>query len=157
LEAAVAGLEAAGVRVLRRSSWWRSAAWPDPAGPPYLNGVAIVETSLGPADLLARLHRIERDFGRDRAGVNAPRTLDLDLIAYARLISTQPALPHPRAHDRLFVMGPVAEIAPRWKHPTSGVCADELAAAATVGRDALPHHGAPNHAQDGHHGLSDIV
>lgn len=69
---------------------------------------------------------------------NAPRTLDLDLIAHGRTLSDDPAmiLPHPRAHERLFVMGPLAEIAPGWRHPILGATAAELAAAATVGADA---------------------
>ena len=71
---------------------------------------------------------------------NAPRTLDLDLIAYGREISAARGLilPHPRAHDRLFVMGPLAEIAPGWVHPVLGRTAAELVVSATVGRDARP-------------------
>ena len=70
---------------------------------------------------------------------NAPRTLDLDLIAYGEKVrATTPVLPHPRAHERGFVMGPLSEIAPDWTHPALGRTAAELYAAVTVGRDAQP-------------------
>ena len=141
LEAALSRFEAAGLTVLKRSSWWRSAAWPDPTDPDYLNGVALVETGLSPQETLAALHAVEADFGRSRGGArNAPRTLDLDLIAHGRTVLDGPGLmlPHPRAAERLFVMGPLAEIAPDWRHPVSGERAAELAAAAGVGRDARP-------------------
>ena len=140
LEAAVARLSAAGLRVVKRSAWWRSAAWPDPTAPDYLNGLAIVETGLGPAEVMAALARIEREFGRERGERNAARTLDLDLIAHGRTVLDSPdlILPHPRAAERLFVMGPLAQIAPDWRHPVLGETAAGLAATARVGRDAAP-------------------
>lgn len=138
LEASIEALEGAGVTIRRRSGWWGSQAWPDPGEPPYVNGVAEVETDLRPADLLAVLHGVERAFGRERHDPNAPRTLDLDLIAHGRVVSDHPALPHPRAHDRRFVMGPLAQIAPDWRHPVSGLTARELVESAVVGRDAEP-------------------
>jgi 2-amino-4-hydroxy-6-hydroxymethyldihydropteridine diphosphokinase len=140
LEAALAQFPQAGLPVLARSGWWRSAAWPDPRGNEYRNGVAIVEAN-GPAQtVLEALFAIERAFGRLRGEANAPRTLDLDLIAYGRQVEDRPglALPHPRAHERLFVMGPLAEIAPTWRHPALGRTAAELAVSAAVGRDARP-------------------
>ncbi len=140
LEAALERFEAAGLRVAARSGWWRSAAWPDPAGPEYRNGVALVETTLGPREVLAALLAIEADLGRHRDERNAPRTLDLDLIAHGRTILDEPglALPHPRAQDRRFVMGPLAEIAPGWRHPASQWSAASLAKVASVGADADP-------------------
>ena len=140
LEAALAGFAEAGLPVLLKSSWWRSAAWPDPNAQEYRNGVVLVEAQLSPQDLIQTLFMIEARFGRARGARNASRTLDLDLIAYGRLVSDDPALtlPHPRAHERLFVMGPLAEITPRWRHPVLGRTAEQLAAAATVGRDATP-------------------
>jgi 2-amino-4-hydroxy-6-hydroxymethyldihydropteridine diphosphokinase len=140
LEAAIAGLPAAGFEVLKVSRWWRSAAWPDASDPPYLNGVALARTALGPEAALAALHGVEAAFGRRRSRPNAPRTLDLDLIALGRLALEGPGLvlPHPRAADRLFVMGPLAEIAPDWRHPRSGATAESLASAATIGQDAVP-------------------
>jgi 2-amino-4-hydroxy-6-hydroxymethyldihydropteridine diphosphokinase len=140
LEAAVARLRPVGVDVVAQSSWWSSQAWPDPEDPPFLNGVLLVRTAHDPHQLMALLGEIEDVFGRQRTTLNAPRTLDLDLIAYGRLSGDLDGLivPHPRAAERLFVMGPLAEIAPRWSHPVDGRTARELAEVATVGRDARP-------------------
>ncbi len=138
LEAALRRFADLGLTVLARSAWWESAAWPDPSAPGYLNGVALLAPEPGPEDMLAALHAIERAFGRARGEPNAPRTLDLDLIAHGRTVLDGPGLvlPHPRAHERKFVMGPLAQIAPEWKHPVYGGSAKMMAAGATVGRDA---------------------
>ncbi len=143
LQAAIADLKASGFEVLRVSRWWRGRAWPDPSHPEYLNGVALVETALTPSEAMARLLAIEERFGRTRGLPNAPRTLDLDLISLGSALIDEPglALPHPRAHQRRFVMGPLAEIAPDWRHPASGLTAAELAASAEVGADAAPEPG----------------
>lgn len=156
LEAAVMELPTAGVKVLARSSWWRSAAWPDPREPAYLNGVILVATGLSPPALMAALADVERSFGRERAAANAPRTLDLDLVAFGRAVveTSGLTLPHPRAHDRSFVMGPLAQIAPAWRHPVSGQTAAALAAAAGVGTDAAPVAG--THAAL-HNGLRNAI
>ncbi len=139
LEAALARFRSEGIDAVIRSSWWRSAAWPDPDDPPFLNGVVIVRTAHDPHALMAALGRIEEAFGRSRSRPNEPRTLDLDLIAYGRLKGDIDGLilPHPRAAERKFVMGPLAEIAPAWAHPEGGRAGD-LADAAPVGRDAAP-------------------
>lgn len=140
LEAALARFRSEGIDILARSSWWSSAAWPDPSDPPFLNGVVQVRTAHDAHGLMAALGRIEDAFGRQRSVANAPRTLDLDLIAYGRLTGDLDGLilPHPRAHQRLFVMGPLAEIAPDWIEPASGQAAAMLAQTAAVGRDARP-------------------
>jgi 2-amino-4-hydroxy-6-hydroxymethyldihydropteridine diphosphokinase len=122
------------------STLWRSLAWPDPAPPPYLNGVIQVETHLDGHELLAALLEIEGQFGRARSVANAPRTLDLDLIALGDQVvdSASLVLPHPRAAERRFVMGPLAQIAPHWVHPVLGKTASDLFLTATVGMDAVP-------------------
>ena len=139
LDAAVARLRCEGIDVLARSSWWRSEAWPDRNDPPFLNGVVLVRTDHDPHALMAVLGRIEEAFGRQRGQRNAPRTLDLDLVAYGRKAGAFDGLvlPHPRAAERLFVMGPLAEIAPDWRHPSGGTAAT-LARGSTVGIDARP-------------------
>lgn len=139
LEAALARFRSEGIDVLVRSSWWRSQAWPDPSDPDFLNGVAIVRTAHAPNALMAALSRIEEAFGRQRSARNAPRTLDLDLIAYGRHAGDLDGLilPHPRAAERLFVMGPLAEIAGGWRHPIKNRDAATLAEQATVGCDAF--------------------
>jgi 2-amino-4-hydroxy-6-hydroxymethyldihydropteridine diphosphokinase len=141
LEAALEALPGEGLELVACSTWWASAAWPDPTGPEYRNGVAIVHTALDPSGTLEALHRIEEEFGRQRGGArgeaNAARTLDLDLVAHGRTVLEDDVwVPHPRAHERLFVMGPLAELASAWIHPVSGEPAFRLAAMATVGRDA---------------------
>ena len=140
LASAVRSLPAEGMAVVSISRWWRSTAWPDPTMPEYINAVVLVEATLGPLAVLAALHRIEAAHGRVRSDPNAPRTLDLDLIAHGRSQLQTPTLnlPHPRATDRLFVMGPLAEIAPLWRHPANGRTAADLAAQASVGRDSCP-------------------
>ena len=138
LEAAVARFPDEGITVIARSGWWASKAWPDPEDPPFLNGVAVVSTELDPHALLSALSRIEEAFCRQRGALNAPRTLDLDLIAYGRETGDCDGLilPHPRAEDRAFVMRPLTEIAPAWRHPVSGETARSLGERATVGADA---------------------
>lgn len=143
LEAALSQFAQAGLPVVRRSSWWSSAAWPDPTHNRYRNGLVLVETDLPPLDTLNALFAIEQRFGRVRTNLNASRTLDLDLIAHGRSVLQTPdlVLPHPRAHERLFVMGPLAEVLPDWRHPVLDRTARDLAASATVGLDARPIDG----------------
>jgi 2-amino-4-hydroxy-6-hydroxymethyldihydropteridine diphosphokinase len=140
LEAAKSRLPSFGLKILKCSSYWRSSAWPDATQPAYINAVALVETRLDPEAALLALHALEAEFGRVRTAANASRILDLDLIAYGRMVQADatPILPHPRAAERRFVMAPLAEIAPGWRHPVSGERADVLAAAAHVGADAQP-------------------
>ena len=140
-EAALAVLAAAGVRVLRCSRWYQSDPVPPSGQPPFVNGVAQVATGLAPADLLAVLHRIEKEFGRTRQQRNEARIIDLDLLAYGDRISAAgevPELPHPRLADRAFVLLPLAELAPEWSHPVNGRTAADLAAHLPPGQTAEP-------------------
>jgi 2-amino-4-hydroxy-6-hydroxymethyldihydropteridine diphosphokinase len=111
-----------GMHLVAVSSWWESAPIPpDPASPPFVNGVALLEGEATPAALLAALHAIEDAAGRARPYPNAPRVLDLDLIDLGgRVQAGPPILPHPRAHERAFVLRPLAEVAPGWVHPVLG-------------------------------------
>ena len=121
-----------GMRVVAVSSWWESAPVPpDPASPPYVNGVARLEGEIAPEALLAALHAIEDEAGRARPYPNAPRVLDLDLVDRGGRVrqGPPPVLPHPRAHLRAFVLLPLAEVAPGWVHPASGRTVEALVAA----------------------------
>ena len=140
LDAAVARFPEHGLKLVKRSGLWRSHAWPDPTKPDYLNGVVLVRTVLSAREVMEALLAIETAFGRRRGAANAPRTLDLDLIDYGGEIRNEPGLilPHPRAAERRFVMGPLAEIDPDWRHPALGETAAALATRAGVGGDARP-------------------
>ena len=141
LLAALTALEAACVRILARSPWYNSAAWPDSSLPRYWNAVAALGTALDPVSLLALLHRIEDGLGRARGVRNAPRTVDLDLLDYDGLVRNGPGapiLPHPRMAERGFVLLPVRDIAPDWRHPVTGASVDMLISALPAGEDVRP-------------------
>ena len=101
-------------RLIAQSSLYRTA----PVGlrnqPDFINAVAALDTELAPLGLLEALFAIEAGFGRSRSVPNAPRTLDLDLLLYGETVleTAQLTLPHPRMHERAFVLAPLAEIAP---------------------------------------------
>lgn len=126
--AALDGL--AGLRRVAVSPFYRSAAWPDPSAPAFVNGAVLLEGAAEPEAVLAALHEMEARAGRVRSVPNAPRPLDLDLIAMGALVVRSAALtlPHPRAHERAFVMVPVADVAPGWMHPLLGRTAAQIAA-----------------------------
>ena len=96
-----------------------------------LNAVAVVQTRLQPVELLMVLHGVETAMGRLRSAPNAPRTLDLDLLDYeGRVLSgSELALPHPRIAARSFVLVPLQDVAPDWRHPVTGQGVPELLAA----------------------------
>lgn len=138
LEAALGELAERGVRTRDRSRWFATPPWPASlSGQPwYVNGAAALETDLGPDALLRTLHEVEWSFGRVRTARWAPRRIDLDLIAYNGV--TAPfsgrhgvaALPHPRLAERAFVLLPLKDIAPDWRHPATGAHIDDMIAAA---------------------------
>jgi 2-amino-4-hydroxy-6-hydroxymethyldihydropteridine diphosphokinase len=116
-------------RLVSASSLYRSAPMGYKNQPDFVNAVAEIETSLAPRKLLEELLAIETRFGRARTFPDAPRTLDLDLLLYGDRIIAEPGLtvPHPRMHERAFVLAPLAEIAPDAVVPVKGAVAALLA------------------------------
>jgi 2-amino-4-hydroxy-6-hydroxymethyldihydropteridine diphosphokinase len=130
LLASLDALEENGVRTSALSPFYATRAWPDPGDPPYVNAVALLATERPPSELMALLEQTETLFGRKRSRKNAPRTLDLDLIDYdGRIERGPPTLPHPRMAERAFVLVPLADVAPGWRHPVSGRTVEQLVAA----------------------------
>ena len=128
--AAVSALADEGVHLSALSHWYESAPVPISDQPWYLNAVAEATTQLDASSTLAALHYIERRFGRVRTERNAARVLDLDLLDFAGMVSDASylALPHPRLHERAFVLLPLGELCPDWVHPLSGIAIQDLIA-----------------------------
>jgi 2-amino-4-hydroxy-6-hydroxymethyldihydropteridine diphosphokinase len=136
--------------LVAKSRFFRTPCFPAGTGPDYVNAACIVQVSgdLSPHAVLARLHDVEAIFGRRRARRWGMRTLDLDLLAYgdsvlpdadtqtrwrdlpdadqARLAPDQLILPHPRLQDRAFVLVPLADVAPGWRHPVLGLTVADM-------------------------------
>jgi 2-amino-4-hydroxy-6-hydroxymethyldihydropteridine diphosphokinase len=144
-------LAGGGLRLGRRSAFYETNPVGGPPGqPPFLNAVVEAYTTFSPDDLIALLLAIETRLGRERTVPNGPRTLDLDLLFYGDLVRDDPHLtiPHPRLHERLFVLEPLIEIAPGAVHPRLGKTVAQLHAeligvsptAPTPGRELLGLH-----------------
>lgn len=123
LEHVLTLLPGLGIRVLRRSRWYESAPVPVSDQPWYVNGVVRAATDLPPRAILERLHGIEAELGRRRGVLNAARSVDLDILAIGNIVLSgpePPTVPHARMAERAFVLFPLAEIEPDWRHPVTG-------------------------------------
>ena len=143
-DAALNLLERHDIRIAKRSRWYRSSPVPAYVQPVFINGIFSAESGLGPVPLLRLLHETEDRFGRTRSRPNAARTLDLDLIDYRGCVRPgpeAPILPHPRLAERAFVLLPVSEIAPGWRHPVTGEALADLIAALPPGQTCVPDEG----------------
>lgn len=137
LAAARAALPGRGLPVVAASSIWLTAPVPVSDQPWYCNQVVRVETDLGAEGILSRLLGLETDLGRVRSVPNAPRVMDMDLLCHGIIIcdNADLILPHPRLHQRAFVLYPLREIAPDWVHPVSGRSVEQMIAALEPGQE----------------------
>src|SRR3972149_2663333 len=118
-----------GLSVVRASSFYESEPWGVEEQPRFVNAVFEARTSLGPRGLLGYLKGIEAKMGRVPTGKWGPRLIDMDIILYGERVIKEGdfEVPHPRAHERAFVMVPLSEIAPDAAHPVLGLTASEIA------------------------------
>ncbi len=126
-----------GLRILRCSDWYESAPVPFAEDQPwFVNAAVAIDCTYTPRELMARLLQIEADFGRRRGEKNAPRTLDLDILAFGnRIEDGDPVVPHPRLSDRAFALLPIRDLASDWLDPRSGRSIERLIAALPAGQD----------------------
>jgi 2-amino-4-hydroxy-6-hydroxymethyldihydropteridine diphosphokinase len=136
LQDAVDRLHAADLRIARISSVYETAPLDFRAQPPFLNAVVEAESDLLPMQLLARIGKIERELGRKRLIAKGPRTIDIDILFFGQAIvrTAQLEIPHPRIPERRFVLEPMAELAPDFRHPLLRRSMRELLAA-TAGQE----------------------
>jgi len=141
LEAAMRALEQHGLALVARSGFYESEPVPVSDQPWYLNAVVEVATDKPETEVLAILHSVENAFGRVRAVRNEARVLDLDLLDYRGTIRNgpeSPVLPHPRLADRAFVLLPLMDIAPNWRHPRNSRTLAELLESLPEGQRIRP-------------------
>ncbi len=151
--AALSTLAKAPLSIAARSRWYKSAPVPVSDQPWFINGVIHVKTALDPAALMALLVETEEAFGRKRAERNEARVLDLDLLAFGDRVCKPDQgesggagtlhLPHPRLHERAFVLLPLLDIAPDWRHPISDQSVRDMIEALPPGQktEAIPDAG----------------
>ena len=109
-----------GIKILQSSSYYESLSWPNPKNPKFLNIILKINKNFIPSELLKTCKKIERDIGRKKTAINSPRECDIDILDYEnRKISGEIFLPHPRMHNRNFVLFPLFELNKDWKHPVS--------------------------------------
>lgn len=134
---AVDTLADGGLTIVKSSRWYETAPVPISDQPWFLNAVLQIETELSPRDLLVKLHEIEHEFGRVRKVRNEARILDLDIIDYdGQVIEAEDIiLPHPRMHDRAFVLLPVSDLDNQWQHPVLAKSVSELIDQMPKGQD----------------------
>lgn len=160
IRAAISAISQSGLEVVARSRLYRTPSFPDASDPEYVNACVEISTELSARALLDQLHRIEAAFGRERVQRWGQRTLDLDLLAHGDTMLPDDAthalwrdlppeqrllrapdeliLPHPRLHERAFVLIPLSDIAPDWRHPALGLTVTQmLARLPQADRDAV--------------------
>ena len=109
-----------GIKILKSSSFYESLSWPDPKKPKFLNIVLEIETTINPISLLKICKKIEKSLGRKISTINSPRICDIDILDYGnKVMNNGINLPHPRMHQRNFVLIPLFEIRKKWLHPKS--------------------------------------
>ena len=136
-EAALLALPGVGIRIEARSPWYESEPVPRSDQPWYVNAVLKAHSNLAPDALLTALHVVEARFGRLRGAANAARSLDLDLLDHQGRVSAEgewPVLPHPRMDLRAFVLLPLRDLHPLWRHPRSDASLEALIAALPDGQ-----------------------
>ena len=118
IELSKIALTNSGIKILKSSSFYESLSWPDPKKPKFLNIVLEVETTIYPVSLLKICKKIEKSLGRKKSKKNSPRICDIDILDYGnKVMKNGINLPHPRMHQRNFVLIPLFEIRKKWLHP----------------------------------------
>ena len=115
------------IKILKTSNYYESLSWPNSNNPKFLNIVLSVKTVLNPYNLIKRCKKIEQELGRTKSPINAPRVCDIDILDFKRKkMMNKIILPHPRMHNRNFVLLPLFELDKKWTHPITGVSIKKL-------------------------------